>query len=39
MKNNPKFQANVTERPTSLSKRSRMFWQNLLKLPVKKLNP
>ena len=35
MKNSPKFQANVTERRTSLSKRSRMFRQNLLKVPEK----
>ena len=38
MKNSPKFQANVTERRISLSKRSRMFRQNLLKVPVKKFN-
>ena len=38
MKNSPKFQANVTERRTSLSKRPRMFRQNLLNAPVKKLN-
>ena len=37
MKDSPKFQANVTERHTSL-KRSGMFPQNLLKVPVKKLN-
>ena len=35
MKNNPKFQVNVTERRTSLSKRSRMFRQNLLKVTEK----
>ena len=34
-KNSPEFQANVTERCTSLSKRYRMFWENLLKVPVK----
>ena len=38
MRNSRKFQANVTERRTSLSNRSRMFRQNLLKVPVKKLN-
>ena len=38
MRNSRKFQANVTERRTSLNKRSRMFRQNLLKVPVKKLN-
>ena len=38
MKDSPKFQANVTKRHTSLSKRSGMFPQNLLKVPVKKLN-
>ena len=38
MENSPKFHANVTERRTSLSKHSRMFRQNLLKVPVKKLN-
>ena len=38
LKNSPKFQASVTERRTSLSKRSRMFWKNLSKVPVKKLN-
>ena len=37
-KNSPKFQASVTERYTSLSRRSGMFRQNLLKVPVKKLN-
>ena len=35
---NPTFQANVTEGHTSLTKRSRMFRKNLLKVPVKKLN-
>ena len=38
MKNSPEFQANVTEKHTSLSQRSRMFRPNLLKVPVKKLN-
>ena len=38
MKNSPKFQPNVTERCTSLSKHSRLFRQNLLKVPMKKLN-
>ena len=33
-KNSRKFQASVTERCTSLSKRSGMFRQNLLKVPV-----
>ena len=37
-KSSCKFQASVTERCTSLSKRSDMFRQNLLKVPVKKLN-
>ena len=37
-KNNRKFQASVTERCTSLSKRSRMFRQNVLRVAVKKLN-
>ena len=37
MKNSPKVHANVTERRTSVSKRSKMFRQNLLKVPVKKL--
>ena len=37
-KNNPEFQATVTERGTSLSKSSGIFWQNPLKIPVKKLN-
>ena len=32
-KNSRKFQARVTERSTSLSKRSGMFQQNLLKVP------
>ena len=36
--NSRKFQASVTERCTSLSKRSGMFRQNFLKLHVKKLN-
>ena len=36
MKNSAKFQVNITERRTALSKRSRMFRQNLLKVPVKK---
>ena len=34
-KNSPEFQANVTERCTSLSKCYRMFRENLLKVPVK----
>ena len=38
MKNSPEFQANITEKHTSLSQRSRMFRPNLLKVPVKKLN-
>ena len=38
MKNNHKFQASFTERCTSLSKISGIFWQNPLKVPVKKLN-
>ena len=33
-----KFQASMTKSCTSLSKRSGMFRQNLLKVPVKKLN-
>ena len=37
-KNSRKFQTSVTERCTSLSKCSGMFQQNLLKVPVKKLN-
>ena len=37
-KNNTEFQATVTERCTSLSKSSGIFWQNPLKVPVKKLN-
>ena len=37
MKNSPKFWTNVTERRTSLSKLSRMFRQNLLRVPVKKV--
>ena len=36
--NNRKFQASVTERCTSLSNHSGIFPQNLLKVPVKKLN-
>ena len=36
-KNNHKFQANVTERCTSLSKSSGIFRQNLLKAPAKRL--
>ena len=36
--NSRKFQANVTERCTSLSKRSGMFRQNLLKVAATKLN-
>ena len=35
-KNRGKFQASATERWTSLSKHFRMFWQNLLKLLVKR---
>ena len=35
-KNRGKFQASATERCTSLSKHFRMFWQNLLKLLVKR---
>ena len=35
---NRKFQASVTERCTSLSNHSGIFPQNLLKVPVKKLN-
>ena len=37
-KNSRKFQTSVTERCTSPSKRSGMFRQNRLKVPVKKLN-
>ena len=37
-KNNHEFQASVTERCTFLSKSSGIFWQNPLKVPVKKLN-
>ena len=37
-KNSRKFQASVTERCTSLNKRSGMFRQKLFKVPVKKLN-
>ena len=36
--NSRKFQASVTERGTSVGKRSEMFRQNLLKVAVKKLN-
>ena len=38
-KNSRKFQARVTERCTSLSTRSGIFRQNILKVPVKELNP
>ena len=38
MKNSRKYQESVTKRCTSLSKRSGMFRQNLLKVPVKYLN-
>ena len=38
VRNSRKFQASVTERCTSLSKRSGMFRQNLLKVPVKRMN-
>ena len=38
MKNSCKFQASVTEKCTFLNKRSGMFRQNLLKVPVKKWN-
>ena len=37
-KNSRKFQTSVTERYTSPSKCSGIFRQNLLKVPVKKLN-
>ena len=37
-KNNHKFQGSITERCNSLSKSSGMFWQNLLKVPVQRLN-
>ena len=36
-KNSRKFQASVTERCTSLCKRSGMFLKKILKLPMKKL--
>ena len=36
--NSRKFQESVTQRCISVSKRSGMFWQNLLKASVKKLN-
>ena len=37
-KNSRKFQTSVTERCTSLSKRSGMFRQKVLKVPGKKIN-
>ena len=37
-KNSRKFQPSVAERYISLIKRSGMFRQNLLKVPVKKMN-
>ena len=37
-KNSRKPQASVTERCASVSKGSGIFWQNLLKVAVKKLN-
>ena len=37
-KNSRKFQKSVTEKCTFLSKRSGMFWQNVLKEPGKKIN-